>query len=270
MNVWQAIILGIVQGLTEFMPISSSAHLVIVPRLLGWEDPGLAFDVALHLGTLVAVVIYFWSDLVQLLLDWLRSIRDRNLAAPYARLAWLLLIGSVPGGVAGVLLEKAAGEAFRDLRLIGAATIGLAVVLFIADRRGHGSRELPDLTWRDGLLIGAAQALALVPGVSRSGATITAGLFRGLKRDTAARFSFLLGTPLIAGAGLQQSLHIARTGLGGDSRAGFAAGVIASAIVGYLTIALLLRYLRRHTTLPFVVYRIVLGVFLISWVLAGH
>ena len=270
MTVWQAIVLGIVQGLTEFMPISSSAHLILVPRLLGWADPGLSFSVALHIGTLVAVLIYFWFDLVQLAVAWLRSLRDRDFKDPYARLAWLLLLGTLPAAVAGFLLEEYAETVFRDLRVIGVTLILLAIILVIAERVTRGSKKLPDLSWQDSLWIGLAQALALVPGVSRSGATITAGLFRGLQRDAAARFSFLLSTPIVAAAGVQQFVQMARTGLPGNEQASFAAGMIASAIVGYLTIALLIRYLRRHSTLPFAAYRISLGILLLLLVTTGR
>ena len=270
MEIWQAVVLGIVQGLTEFLPISSSAHLILIPRLLGWADPGLAFDVALHLGTLLAVVIYFGRDLAQLIAGWLASIRDRSFAHPYARPAWLILLGSLPAGIAGLLLEGLAETVFRDLRVIAVTLILLAIALLAAERISRGVKQLPEVTWQDSLWIGIAQALALVPGVSRSGATLTAGLFRGLKRDTAARFSFLLGTPVIASAGALQIYRVARTGLAPDERAGFAAGMIASAVVGYLAIAFLLRYLRQHSTLPFIAYRISLGIFLLAWLASGR
>ena len=270
MEIWQAVVLGIVQGLTEFLPISSSAHLILVPRLLGWTDPGLAFDASLHLGTLLATVIYFGRDLGLLAVGWLTSIRDRSLAHPYARPAWLVLLGSLPAGLAGLLLEDLAATVFRDLRVIGVTLILLALALLAAERISRGVKQLPEVTWQDSFWIGVAQALALVPGVSRSGATITAGLFRGLKRDAAARFSFLLATPITAAAGLSQILQVVRAGLAPDERVGFLAGMIASAIVGYLAIAFLLRYLRRHSTLPFVAYRISLGIFLLAWLASGR
>ena len=270
MEIWQAIVLGVVQGLTEFLPISSSAHLILVPRLLGWPDQGLAFDAALHLGTLLAVVTYFARDLSQLAAGWLISVRERSLAHPYARPAWLLLLGSVPAGVAGLLIEDLVATVFRDIRVIGVTLILVAIALLVAERVGRGAKQLPEVSWQDALWIGAAQALALVPGVSRSGVTITAGLFRGLKRDAAARFSFLLGTPIIAAAGLLQTVKVARAGLPADERAGFAAGIIASAVVGYLAIALLLRYLRRNTLLPFVAYRVSLGLILLVWAASGR
>lgn len=263
MSILQAIILGIVQGLTEFMPISSSAHLIIVPHLLGWEEHSLTFDVALHLGTLFAVVIYFHADLRHLLLDWLSSIRDRSLKSPYARLAWLIILGTIPAGIAGLLFEDVIATTLRDVRVAGVTLILLGILLYIAERVGARKKALADLTWQDSLWIGIGQALALIPGVSRSGSTLTAGLFRGIRRDDAARYSFLLGTPIIAAAGLQQTVKVARAGLPPDERLTFIAGMISAAIVGFLTIAFLLRYLRRHSTLPFIAYRISLGIVLL-------
>ncbi|HEX2173401.1 MAG TPA: undecaprenyl-diphosphate phosphatase [Dehalococcoidia bacterium] len=270
MEVWQAIILGVVQGLTEFMPISSSAHLIVVPRLFGWPDPGLSFDVALHLGTLLAVLIYFWSDLVGLAIGWVQSLRYRSLEPANARLAWLIILGSIPAGLAGLLLEDVVETTFRDPRLIGVTLIALGVVLYAAERLGRGARTMEEIGWRDSLWIGVAQAFALVPGVSRSGSTLTAGLFRGLKRDTAARFSFLLGTPVIVAAGGLQAYRVLQKGLAPAEQLSFAAGIVASGVVGYLTIAFLLRFLRTRSTMPFIAYRISLGIFLLSWVASGQ
>lgn len=269
MAIWQAIVLGIVQGLTEFMPISSSAHLIIVPAIFRWQDPGLSFDVALHAGTLVAMLAYFWSDLVQIAIGGIRSIWSRSLQPPHARTAWLIVLGTIPAVVAGVLLEKAVATVFRDVRIISVTMIGLAIALYLAERFARGIRDLSALTWRDGLVIGLAQACALVPGVSRSGSTLTAGLFRGLKREAAARYSFLLAIPITAGAAAQQMVKVARAGLPADERTAFAAGFLASGVVGFLTIAFLLRFLRTHSTLPFVVYRVALGILLIVLVASG-
>lgn len=278
MDILQAIFLGIVQGLTEFIPISSSAHLIIVPWLLGWREPGLAFDAALHLGTLLAVVAYFWTDWLALAAGFLRSLDERHIGSDPKRLmAWLILIGSIPGGVAGLLLDDFVegifhnpdiGQATRAMFVISGLVMALAVILWLAERLAHHNRSLESIGWRDALIIGLAQAAALLPGVSRSGATITAGLFLGLERAAAARFSFLLATPIIAGAGLKKVYDVARAGLAPGDQAAFAAGFLAAAVSGYLCIAFLLRYLQRNSTLVFVWYRIGLGVFLIVVALA--
>lgn len=269
MEIWQAIVLGMVQGLTEFMPISSSAHLIIVPAIFQWKDPGLSFDVALHIGTLAATLVYFWSDLIQIAIGWVRSLRHRSLQPPHARLAWLILLGTVPAVIAGALIEPFAESVFRDIRIISVTLIALAFVLFFVERTARGTRDLTDLTWRDSLFIGVAQACALVPGVSRSGSTLTAGLFRGLKRETAARYSFLMATPITFAAVAQQMIKVARAGLPPDERAAFVAGIVASGVFGFLTIAFLLRFLRTHSTLPFVIYRVALGILLFGLVAGG-
>jgi undecaprenyl-diphosphatase len=267
MDLLQAIVLGAVQGLTEFLPISSSAHLIIVPALLGWPQPGLEFDMALHLGTLVAVFSYFWRDLLAMALALPRSlVAGRPMGDPQSRLALLIIIGCIPAGLAGVLFEdRIKAQFYSDagldigLLVIAATLIVLGLLLWLADRLAAHLRELKDLRWRDAIVIGLAQALALIPGVSRSGSTITAGLFVGLSRPAAARFSFLLGTPLILAAGLKQVLDLAQAGLGALSLSALLAGFLTSAVVGYLCIAFLLRYLATRTTTVFAVYRLALG-----------
>jgi undecaprenyl-diphosphatase len=262
-----------VQGLTEFLPISSSAHLIVLPRLLGWNDPFLnsaEFDVMLHLGTLAALLLYFWRDLWRLFIAWLASLRERRVGAdPDRRLAWLLAVTVVPAALLGSLLEDFFDTAFRErLALVAALLVVGASILWLAERQGRRERELGSLRLTDALVIGAAQALALFPGISRSGITIAAGLFLGLERAAAARFAFLMGTPIIAGAGLWKLRLLAGGGFGAFDPAVLGAGVLAAALSGLAAIWFLLAYLRRRDTGPFIVYRVafaaVIFVFLIG------
>jgi undecaprenyl-diphosphatase len=285
--VLEAIALGIIQGLTEFMPISSSAHLVIVPWLFKWTNPvltGLSFDVALHLGTLIAVLSFFARDWVRIIKAGVASIADRRIGADVdRRLAWFLLIGCIPGGIAGVLAEKKIDELFHqpNVPVAGAAIIAMAVIIAVwafallaAERLASHTRGLETLTLRDTITVGLAQALAIFPGVSRSGSTITAGLAIGLRRETAARFSFLLSAPIIAGAGLKSlwSLHasLARGATSGSDLVLVSLGFAASAVSGYLCIKYLLRFLQRNSTSIFVYYRWALaGVLIVAALLRG-
>ncbi|MBK9941226.1 MAG: undecaprenyl-diphosphate phosphatase [Kouleothrix sp.] len=253
--------LGIVQGLGEFLPISSSAHLILTPWFFGWPDPGLAFDVALHVGTLVAVVVYFWRDLLTLVLA---APRPRT---PDGRLAWLLLLGAIPGGIAGVLLDDLAEQALRNPLLIAATLSIMGLVLLLADRRGSTHRGMGDIGPLDALVIGAAQALAIVPGISRSGITISVARARGIERAAAARFSFLLGTPLIAGAALFKLPHL--LAMPGTLNGPFLVGVLTAAMVGGLSIAFVLRYLQRAGLEVFVIYRLLLAALVVITILAG-
>ena len=263
MNITQAIILGIVQVLTEFLPISSTAHLILVPKLLGWEDPGLTFDVALHLGTLVALLIYFQRDWIDLVRSGIQYLRGRSKDP----LFFYIVLATIPAGLAGLFLEKLADRELRDVRVIALALIVLALILVLAELRGRKQKTLAQMSLADAMAVGCAQALALVPGVSRSGVTITAGLFRGMKRDAAARFSFFLSTPLIAGAAGKKLIDVLQEGLPSTAMSSFIAGILASGVVGYLAIKLLLRYLQQHSTFVFVYYRIALGIilFLAFW-----
>ncbi len=265
----EAIILGLFQGVTEFLPISSSAHLVILPWALGWQDPGLTFDVGLHMGTFVAVVAYFWRDWCGIIGAVVSSLRRLSpFADREARLGWFIVLGTIPGGIAGVLFESHAETIFRDIRLVAVMLMTLGVVLFLAERMAGHFRNIEHLSMKDSVLIGLAQAFAIIPGVSRSGSTISMGLFRGLQRDTAARFSFLLGTPIILGASAKRLPSLFEGGMPADERLVLLLGAAAAAIASFATIALLLRYLRRHSTLPFVVYRLALGLGLLvfaSW-----
>src|SRR6202051_4635566 len=247
-SIFQAIILGTVQGLTEFLPVSSSAHLILVPWLLRWQDPGLAFDVVLHLGTLLALLVYYWREWLDL---GLSPADGRPLPR---RLLFLLIVASVPGAIIGVLLEKQAETIFRSPVLIAGTLATLGVILWAADAFGSKKRKIGDLTFVDALLIGLSQALAIIPGVSRSGSTITTARILGIERADAANFSFLMAPPIIAGAGLKEAHKAFHSGLTPQLGWGFA----ASAVFGLIAIVWLLSYVRTHTYRPFAIYRIVL------------
>jgi undecaprenyl-diphosphatase len=255
---FEAIVLGVVQGLTEFLPISSTAHLRIVPAVAGWEDPGAAFTAVVQLGTMAAVLIFFRGDIVRILLAWLRGLRDPRARRELdSRMGWYIVLGTIPIGIAGLAFHRQVESGARDLELIGCALIGFGAVMYLADRKGTLRRGLDRLDRRDGAVIGIAQALALIPGVSRSGATISAGLFRGLDRPSAARYSFLLSIPAVVLSGLFELRKI-----GGEGGAGVLPTTIATAlafVVGYATIAFLLRHLARHDLRAFVAYRLMLG-----------
>jgi undecaprenyl-diphosphatase len=257
----QAVVLGIVQGLTEFLPISSAAHLILVPQVLGWDDPFInspAFDVMLHMGTLVALLAYFWRDLWRYLLAFLAVLRERRLDGdPDRKIAVLLAASTIPAAVIGVLLEDFIDTFFRvePLYVCLLLVVG-AGILFVAERAARHTRHIEDLRIVDALGIGLAQALALFPGISRSGITISAGLFLGLERAAAARFAFLMGTPIIAGAGLWKTRELVTGGAGTFEPLVLLAGVIASALSGLAAIWFLLRYLQNHSTDVFVIYRI--------------
>jgi undecaprenyl-diphosphatase len=267
----QAIVLGLVQGLTEFLPVSSSGHLIVIPALLGWHDPfieSLAFSVMLHVATLLALLIYFRTDWLRLIPAGLAAVRDRSFRGdPDRKLAWLLAASTVPAVIAGVLLNDVIETAFREPRLVAVTLVAGAVVLWLADRLGSKTREISSLTFPVAFGIGAAQALALIPGVSRSGMSISAGLFAGLDREAAARFSFLMATPIIAGAGLWELRKI----VSGETGVALplvplAAGMIAALLAGLAAIAVLLRYLRTHGVGIFVAYRIAFAVLIVvAW-----
>lgn len=256
MDVVQVVVLALVQGLTEFLPISSSAHLVLVPVLLGWQDQGLTFDVAVHVGSLFAVVGYFRLELWRMAVDWLRSITG-GAATEQSRLAWLVVLGTIPAVLAGLVLNRYV-DAFRSPLVIAATTIGFGMLLWWADRHGAKRRSETTLLWRDALLIGIAQAAALVPGTSRSGVTMTAGLWLGLTRAGAARFSFLLAVPLIAAAGLLKGLEA----VSDPARTDWFLLCLATALAAlsaYSCIHLFLKLVERVGMLPFVIYRLLLG-----------
>jgi undecaprenyl-diphosphatase len=260
----RAIVLGILQGLGEFLPISSSGHLIVAPWLFGWPDSGLSFDVALHLGTLVAVAAAFWKDWIRLITAFFRALpAGRVLQDPDARLLVYLALASVPGAIAGLLLEKWADTVFRSPALVATMMALMGLVLWLADRRANRSAG-EAVSLRDALLIGCAQALAIVPGTSRSGATIAAALFLGHRREGAARFSFLLALPITAGAALVKVPHLLRDG---SDHGPVLAGMLAAAVAGFLAIRLLLSYVRTRTYAPFVGYRLAFAVFVWAVVL---
>ena len=294
MPLYQALVLAIVQGLTEFLPVSSTAHLWLVPWIFKWEDPGLTFDVALHAGTLVAVLLYFWRywlEMIKMVLGignntpplappsppaaqpLYRSAKLQNSNSPQGplpslgenrQLFWYLVIATIPGGIAGFLFERAADEKLRSPFVIAPALIIVGSLMWLGEKVGSENQDLGQVGLLDSILVGVAQAFAVIPGVSRSGSTMSAGLLRGMSRETAARFSFLLSTPLIAGACLKKGWEVHHTGLPASMRLPFVMGILVSAVVGYAVIAVLIRYLERRTFAIFVVYRVILGVVLLA------
>ncbi len=271
MSLLEAIVLGITQGLTEFLPISSTAHLRIVPAFAGWEDPGAAFTAVTQLGTMTAVLLYFRADLMRIARAWLRSLRDPAARRELdARLGWYILLGTVPIGIFGLAFKDQIENGARDLYLISIALIVLGFVLLWAERVGRKDRQIDDITTRDGITVGLAQALALVPGVSRSGATISAGLFLGLDRTSAARFSFLLSIPAVVLSGMLEFASILNGEEGQHAGLGaLAVATLLAFVVGYASIAFLLRYLSNHSTIVFVVYRVALGTLVLVLVSSG-
>jgi undecaprenyl-diphosphatase len=263
---FQVIILGIVQGITELLPISSTAHLRIVPSLLGWPDPGSAFSAAMQLASLVAVMSYFWQDLRGLTGATIRAIAQRNYMDRSFRITVGLLLGTIPIVLAGLLLKKtlnAPNSPLRSLVVVGAASILMSLLLALAELRGGRDRTFEKLTPLDGVLVGVAQAFALIPGVSRSGSTLTAGLFLNMERETAARFSFLLGLPAVVLAGALELHTLTKAGLDANGWMVLLVGLVSASVSAFLAIYLLLRYLERHSTWVFVWYRLIMGVFLI-------
>jgi undecaprenyl-diphosphatase len=278
----EAIVLGIVQGLTEFLPVSSTAHLALVPWLVtrlglaNWSDPGLTFDVALHAGTLFAILLYFWRTWIQILRAAFggKVVRfsettdnQRDLTPEEQRrerqLLWYMIAASVPAGLVGALLQKRIETTFRAPALVASMLILVALVMWLAERISRFERPLPQITLGDAMTVGVLQAFAVIPGVSRSGITISGGLFRNFTREAAARFSFLLSTPIIAGAALLKLHLVMKEGLPPGMASGFAVGMVVSAVVGYATIAWFIRYLQMKTLRVFVIYRILLGLLIL-------
>ena len=257
----QAFWLAVVQGVTEFLPVSSSGHLVLLPHLLGWADQGLAFDVAVHVGTLLAVLIYFRQDIGRILMDWARSLGGGP-STPYSRLAWAIACATVLVGIAGVLMESIINRWLRSPIPVAAATIGFALLMGWADKAGARRRDIEDINWKDILAIGGAQVLALIPGTSRSGITITTGLAMGLTREAAARFSFLMAIPVIALAGIWQSRRL----LGSAEPVAWGVLLFATVVSGLVAFACIhwfLGFIKRFSLMPFVIYRIILGLLLL-------
>jgi undecaprenyl-diphosphatase len=256
LTILQAVMLGLAQGLGEFLPISSSAHLVLVPWLFRWTDPGLTFDVALHVGTLVAVVIYFWKDWWRLIIKGLTDIRSAE-----GRFFWYLVAASVPGAIGGFLLEKKAETIFRSPLLIAMMLILMGIFLYWADRRSAKNIEINNITFGTSILIGISQTLAIIPGVSRSGITMTTGLLMGMTREGTARFSFLLSTPIIFGAAMVKLPHVVSNS--SVITLNFTIGMLVSCITGIVSIGFLLRYVQTKDFLPFAWYRFMLGALVI-------
>jgi undecaprenyl-diphosphatase len=272
MGWFEAVVLGVVQGLTEFLPISSSAHLRLVGEAFGWDDPGAAFTAITQIGTEAAVLLYFRHDIARIIGAWVSSLfRSERRGDPDARMGWLIIVGSIPIVVLGLVFQDQIETTLRDLRIVATALIVFSLILYWADRVGAKKRELGDLTVPHGIIYGLAQAMALIPGVSRSGGTITAGLFLGYTRSAAARYSFLLAIPAVLGSGFFQAYEA----LTGDVEgAGVAWGptILATVLafgVGLAVIAWLLRYLAHGSFVPFVVYRIALGVLVLVLVQTG-
>jgi undecaprenyl-diphosphatase len=267
-SAFEAIVLGIVQGLTEFLPISSTAHLRIVPAFAGWDDPGAAFTAVVQLGTMAAVLLYFRHELWRIAVATLRSLRDPELRRTLdARLGYYIILGTIPIGLFGLIFKDQIETGARDLTLIGCTLILLGLLLLAAEKVASHTRGIEDLKARDGFIIGLAQACALVPGVSRSGSTLTAGLFLGFRRTDAARYSFLLSVPAVVLSGLFELRHVGN-GTGAAAVPTLIA-TVAAFVVGYASIAFLLRYLTSHTTVLFVIYRLVLGTLVLVLVATG-
>jgi len=264
-GLFEALVLGIVQGITEFLPISSSGHLVLLPAALGWASPTLVFDTTVHLATLLAVVAVFWRDLLGLIVSWWRGLlAGQPLKTTESRLAWWVILGTVPGILTGLLLEKTFESLFNSPNAVGAFLLLTALLLVLAEVLGRRQREFTGITWLDSLLIGIGQAASIAPGLSRSGTTIAVGMFCGLSREAAARFSFILSVPIIAGAGLAQLVKLLRYGNPSAEAPLLLVGFVAAAICGYAAIRLLLAYLRKRPLYPFSVYCVVVGILAIT------
>jgi undecaprenyl-diphosphatase len=267
----EAVVLGVVQGLTEFLPVSSSAHLRLFGEIFGWDDPGAAFTAITQIGTEAAVLLYFRKDIARIVVAWLGSLAGRHKKDPDARMGWLIIVGSIPIVVLGLLFQDDIETTLRDLRIVAIALVAFSLILYWADRVGAKQRELRDLTLGHGIAFGFAQAMALVPGVSRSGGTITMGLFLGYSRAAAARYSFLLAVPAVLGSGFFQAYE-ALTGDVAGENVSWGPTIVATVIafgVGLTVIAWLLRYLDRGSFTPFVVYRVLLGLLVLALVGTG-
>ncbi len=263
MNALQAAVLGVIQGLTEFLPISSSAHLRVVPAFLGWGDPGAAFTAVTQLGTLAAVLLYFSRDIARIFWTWLRSLWTPTLRSDLdARLGWYIGLGTVPVGIVGYVFAAQIETVARNLWVIAGALIGVGLVMLLAERVGSQRRELGRMTLKDGLVIGCCQAIALIPGSSRSGTTITGALFLGLTREAAARFSFLLSIPAVIASGLYEARAIGEAGV--PDLGPTVVAILFAFVSGYAAIAWLLRFIARHSFAVFVAYRVALGLAIIG------
>lgn len=269
MNMAHAVVLGALQGFSEVLPISSSAHLILVPWFLKWPESGLTFDVALHLGTLIALTAYFRRDIIQLAAGAIDALGTRSLDTAAKRLPCLILAATVPAGVAGKLFEQAVEDIFRESPLLIAIfLIVFGIILGLADRWGRKRYGMSEVKTGNALVIGLFQCLALLPGVSRSGITITAGLMLGFTRESAARFSFLLSLPIVAGAALLKTLHVAKHGIPSGEGIPMLIGIVVSAVTGYISVAFLLRMVQKRSIAPFVWYRLLVGGVVIAFIMA--
>ncbi len=261
MNILHALVLGALQGLTEVLPISSSAHLILVPKLLGWAESGLTFDVALHLGTFIALALYFWRDIFDLIYNFIGSLSGKGFQTPGNRLPWYIIIATIPAAIVGKSFEEPIEEIFRHSpTIICTVLMAFALLLAFADTTGAKRWKLDRITLKSATLVGLAQCLALIPGVSRSGITITAALLLGFNRETSARFSFLLSLPIVFGAAVLKVGHLLKTGIPPGETTPLLVGVASSAVFGYLSVMFLLKLVQRYSLYPFVWYRLAVGV----------
>ncbi len=269
----QAVVLGVVQGLTEFLPISSTAHLRVVPAVLGWQDPGVAYSAVIQLGSVLAVLTYFFKDLLAIATGSFMALKEKNFGDQNLRLAGGIVLGTIPICVLGLALKSLLeqdGSPLRSLTVIGTASIVMGLLLLVAEKVGTHARGLENMGAKDGLIVGIGQAMALIPGCSRSGSTLTFAMFLGLKRADAARFSFLLGIPAIVLSGLLELKHLVESGLAGNGIASLVAGLVTSTIVSYIAIAWLIKFLQNHSTWVFIIYRFVFGASVIAMAMTSH
>lgn len=267
MPVYEAVVLGIVQGITEFLPISSTAHLRVVPTLFGWGDPGAAYSAVIQLGSVIASVTYFWKDIVSITFGTLSGLQKKDLSDQNVRMSGAIIFGTIPVCVLGLLLKpllEQDSSPLRSLMVVGCASIFMAIALATAERLGSHKRGIETIGGKDGLLVGLGQAMALIPGCSRSGSTLTVAMLLNLKRDEAARFSFLLGMPALVISGLVELIHMVKDGMSGAGVLDLAVGFVVSAVVSYAAIAWLLQYLKSHATWIFVAYRVIFGIAVIA------
>lgn len=268
MDLIQSIILGAIQGITEFFPISSTAHLVLLPWFFSWYDQGLPFNVALHVGSLIAIIVYFWRDWMLIVSEFLSGAAERSFEGrPSGKIGLFIIIATVPGAVFGYLFEEQAAGLLRHPLSIAFSLSFFAVILYLADRFSRRRKSIMDMSMADCVIIGLAQALAIIPGVSRSGITITGAMFRNFRRDEAAKFSFLMAAPLIAGAGIFEARHLEYSAV---TSTPFIAGFLASAVFAFLAIKYLLRFVRKESYTVFVVYRLILAVVIVFMYLSRH
>lgn len=271
MSITHAALLGIIQGITEVLPISSSAHLILIPRLMGWNESGLTFDVALHLGTFIALFLYFRKDVLDLIINFFSGLAQKRFQTPATRLPLYIIVGTIPAAFFGKTMEKTIDDLFRHSpALIAALLMGFGLLLAFADSIGSKRFKIDRIDLQAALIIGIAQCLALFPGVSRSGITITAALLIGFNRESAARFSFLLSLPIVAGAACLKTAHLFKSGIPSGEGTILFTGIATSALFGYLSVALLLKLVQRNTLYPFVWYRVAAGIFFLVWYLPGR